>query len=609
MDDQHESQYRGPPDQPQWNTIDRSVQVTYGLPGSNGLGLPGDQLQWSTPGKHSFSKHLLQVGNQLSQPKTFPKTQPKSTISRLQELREDLEGRDVEPVSNDLGLPGDRLQWSTPGGHSFGKHFLHVGNRLSQPKASTGTQPKSTIGRLQELRKDLAERDVEPVSNISSFMAAVADVNPPFKPRTLHRPWSISAGHGAHGAVEVHRYVPSRNFDVFNDSSSLKLLAYEPDPKRTGHYYAVKRLALLEPESKGKSTQSRRNSYALLADELRILAHPDLRGHPNIIYLFGLSHTPARGGIDSAEPNLVLQEGDCGDLYSFYRDVDMRFDRHTLIEVKLSLCFDIACGIEALHRHGVVHCDLKPQNILIRRRFGRDKPVQKCSSEIEAGQVALQSLKGGSPFVAMLADFGGSIITADHQTSDKVHLKVFTPLWCAPECYSTDPIAKDLLPRVDIYSAGLIFAFIFLEGRDIFTQVVERGMMHQHDTTLDRATVRFKKQSGAALSLALEQVRDFEASVFGLTATGQRLYLSRHQMYPPVVSDIFASILTLALQTDPSKRVADATDLLEPWHRVLQGDFHVKHSLHYSQPAAFRSFAAGSLGGKDYFRQGKTCAR
>lgn len=294
--------------------------------------------------------------------------------------------------SEHRGLPGDQLQWSTV---SRGRRVILgvSGNRPSQPASS--------LRRLTELHEALAERNAEPVTSISSFMAAVAVVDPPFKPRTLHRPWSISAGHGAHGAVEVHRYVPGRNFNVFNDSSSLKLLAYEPDPKRTGQYYAVKRLTSLDSALEGKVAQSKanfkRNPYALLADELRILAHPDLRGHPNIVYLFGVSHTPSRGSVDSAEPNLVLQEGDCGDLYSFYRDVDMRFNRHTLIEVKLSLCFDIASGIEALHRHGVVHCDIKPQNILVRRRSGRDQSVMRCESEIEAGQVALQSLMGRSP--------------------------------------------------------------------------------------------------------------------------------------------------------------------------------------------------------------------
>lgn len=591
MGDQHQSVYPDLPDQMQWNTIDQTSRIKHdGLPrtgtglsaGSEHFGLPGDQLQWTSVLQSSRVKYEA----------IFKSESPETRLSMHDHL------------------PGDQVRWNSLSKSSRAVFGL-PGVKSSQIETFLPHQ-RLKIKQFTRLHTRLSERTAEPVTSISSFMAAVTVLNPPFKPRTLHRPWSISAGHGAHGAVEVHRYVRGRNFNVFNDTSSLKLLVYEPDPKRTGDYYAVKRLASLDPsleqEATPGKTKPKRNPYALLAEELRILSHPDLHGHPNIVYLFGVSHTPSRGGVDSAEPNLVLQEGDCGDLYSFYRDVDMRFNRHTLIEVKLSLCFDIASGIEALHRHGVVHCDIKPQNILIRRRTGRDQPVMRCKSEIEAGQVALQSLMGRSPFVAMLADFGGSIIMAD-QTGDTAHVKVYTPHWCAPECYSHKPIVKNLLPRVDIYSAGLVFAFVFLEGRDIFSQVVERGLMHQYDTTLDHETVSSKKTSGAALALAKKEVREFETTVFGITATGQRLYISREQMYPSVVSDMFESILELALQVDPARRVANATDLLEPWHRALQGNFHVNNSLHYSQPDAFRLFASGKLGGKDYFRQGKTCAK
>ncbi|EJT69435.1 serine/threonine protein kinase [Gaeumannomyces tritici R3-111a-1] len=514
----------------------------------------------------------------------------------------------------------NRLRWSTAG--SFSSAPLGTSTaRLAAKRIQAATEKREN--ELAKLQERLADRSSHAATGIASFMAVVATIDPPFKPRTPHRPWSISAGHGAHGSVEVHRYVPGRNFNVFNDSSEIKLLAYEPDMTRTGDYYAVKRLASLDdsPASSSPSSpssSSRRNAFALLADELRILAHPDLRGHPNLVYLFGVSHTPSRGGSSATatgltEPNLVLQEGDCGDLYSFYRDVDMRFDRHTLPEVKLSLCFDIARGVEALHHHGVVHCDLKPQNILIRRRQGRNGAVLRCKSELEAGQVALDALVGKSPFVAMLADFGGSIIMADFPDNDRegtgIRPRVFTPRWCAPECHSRAEIPRALLPRVDIYSAGLIFAFIFLEGRDVFTQAVDRGAMHEHDVPLDDKTVRALKMSDRVLELAQEEVRGFETTAFGVTATGQRLYVSRHPCYHPAVADVFCAVLELALKTDAGARVENATDLLAPWHRALQGNFHVDNQLSYSQPEAFRAFASGRMGGKDYFSTGNVCAR
>ncbi|KAL6409931.1 serine/threonine protein kinase [Ilyonectria robusta] len=475
--------------------------------------------------------------------------------------------------------------------------------------------PRTEIGRgsakseLTLALRRLEERTAQPVTSIASFMAAVAVINPPFKPRTLHRPWSISAGQGSHGSVEVHRYVPGRNFNVFNDISPLKLRAYRPFMKKTGEYYAVKRLMrLMPPDEDTTRPVSRLNTFALLADELRILAHEDLRGHPNIVYLFGVSHMPPRSGYALAEPNLVLQEGDCGDLYSFYREADLRVRRQTLVEVKMSLCFDIACGLEALHLHGVVHCDLKPRNILIRRRHGRSRPIHSCKNVMEAGQVAIEALTGQGPFVAMLADFGGSVILSD-STSDTVRPKIWTPLWCAPECYSDTPISKTLLSRIDIYSAGLIFAFILLEGRDIFTQVVDRGRMHQYDIPMSPEVVRGLKLSGAAMALAKEAVQDFETARFGITADDRRIYLMRNQMYPLVLSNIFHDILELALQVDPLRRVEGATDLLEPWVRALQGNFHVDNLLDYSQPELFRSFASGRLEGSDHFKAAKVCAR
>jgi serine/threonine protein kinase len=474
------------------------------------------------------------------------------------------------------------------------------------PRNENGRESTASDSELSQLLKKLELRSALPVTSMSSFMAAVSIIDPPFKLRTRHRPWSISAGQGAHGSVEVHRYVPGRNFNVFNDSSPLKLVAYNPYPKRTGEYYAVKRLL---PHDEEKTPTSRGpNRFALLANELRILAHGDLRGHPNIVFLFGVSHMPPRSGPNLAEPNLVLQEGDCGDLFSFYRESDLGFNRQKLVEIKMSLLFDITCGLAALHRHGVVHCDLKPQNILIRRRNGRDTDIHPVKSEMEAGQVAIEALIGQSTFVAILADFGGSLIVSDH-TGNTVRPDVWTPLWGAPELYTSTPISKDLLPRTDIYSAGLIFAFILLEGRDIFTKVIHRGRMHQYDVTMSKDDVCAQKVSGEALGLAKAAVADFQVMLFDVTADGNRIYESMNTMYHPAQVGIFNNILELALQLDPSRRVRDATDLIGPWAQALQENSHVRNYVHYPQQGTFNSYYSGKAGGRDYFRKPRVCAR
>jgi serine/threonine protein kinase len=460
---------------------------------------------------------------------------------------------------------------------------------------------------LSQLLQQLENRNSAPVTSISSFMALVTVVNPPFKPRTLHRPWSISAGTGQFGAVEVHRYVPKRNFDVFNDKSPIKLNAYEPDGRRTGDYYAVKRLTTFS-ETESTSLKPGPNPFAQLADELRILGHKDLHGHPNLLFLFGVSHSPSRSQSCLAEPNLVLQEGDCGDLHSFYRDSDLRFNQHTLVETKMSICFDISVGLEAMHHHGVVHCDLKPKNILIRRRNGRRSMVSRFNSESEAAEVAVNALVGQSPFIAVLADFGGSLIFSD---TDAVSMrsKVWTPFWSAPECYARVPISKGLLPKIDIYAAGLIFAFIILEGQDIFTRIVERGERHSQDVTMDSAAVKELKLADGVLKLAKEQVQNFESSFFALYADGHREYKNREIMYAPPQIRIFHALLETSLHADPARRVSNATNMLNPWKEALRSNFHLANNLFYSQPALFRSYRDGSRGPVKYFEQAKTCVK
>jgi hypothetical protein len=161
---------------------------------------------------------------------------------------------------------------------------------------------------LTQLLRRLELRSSAPVTSISSFMALVTVLDPPFKPRTLHRPWSISAGNGQFGSVEVHRYVPGRNFDVFNNKSPIKLKAYQPDARRTGDYYAVKRLTSFS-ETESSVSESGPNPFGQFADELRVLTHQDLHGHPNLVFLFGISHSPSRSHSCLAEPNLASKKG------------------------------------------------------------------------------------------------------------------------------------------------------------------------------------------------------------------------------------------------------------------------------------------------------------
>jgi len=114
---------------------------------------------------------------------------------------------------------------------------------------------------------------------------------------------------------------------------------------------------------------------------------------------------------------------------------------------KQRLCLDICRGIEALHKYGIVHGDIKAQNVLI---FG----------DAENG------------FVAKLSDFGCSIILDTYSKSDendKVRMPGFSPPWNAPEALDSGlPISQ--LPQTDLYSLGLLIwrILVFHDPFNIF---------------------------------------------------------------------------------------------------------------------------------------------
>lgn len=176
--------------------------------------------------------------------------------------------------------------------------------------------------------------------------------------------------------------------------------------------------------------------------EITALCHPRLRGHPNVVNLLGW-------GISTLNwhkvPFIGLELANT-DLSSFLRNwTDVS------LAVKHYISLDIACAVDAIHEVGLVHGDLKPENVLM--------------------------FHESDHWVAKLADFGG----AANVGKDGVWEGRGTVGWRAPELrmlfeYGTR-LDRSVLDRIDVYSYGLMLWSIFLK----------EGGVVPHDENDDKA--------------------------------------------------------------------------------------------------------------------------
>ncbi len=162
-----------------------------------------------------------------------------------------------------------------------------------------------------------------------------------------------------------------------------------------------------------------------------------LASHPNIV-------TVHDGGLTEDErPYLIMEYlggGTLGDLVADGTPLPVeRVLRHGV---------ELAGALESAHRNGIVHGDVKPQNVLLGR----------------SGQ-------------AVLSDFGIARIAAGTTSRS---LSVFTPLHAAPEMFD----GVRVTPRADVYGLGSTL-FQLLDGRPAVGEPTESPLVIVRRVALD----------------------------------------------------------------------------------------------------------------------------
>lgn len=147
--------------------------------------------------------------------------------------------------------------------------------------------------------------------------------------------------------------------------------------KCEGKVVAIKRIRLNDNGKELERRHFQRRLQAILR-EILIMCHPPLSHHPNIISLLGYGWSVEEQRLS---PFISLEFASNGSLRAFMKE------RQHSIRSKLILIGDVGTGLMALHKCGIVHGDLKAENVVVFHTL--DRP---------------------SMSIAKVSDFGHSII-------------------------------------------------------------------------------------------------------------------------------------------------------------------------------------------------------
>lgn len=162
---------------------------------------------------------------------------------------------------------------------------------------------------------------------------------------------------------------------------------------------AVKHIRLEDTTTGDGKNAFQKRLHSVLR-EISIMHHSPLAHHPNIIDLYGYGWRLQEW---RPAPYIILEFGDQGSLRNYLRN-----SRSLSLRAKLIFAGDVACGLMALHQCGVIHGDVKLDNVIVFPSF--DRP---------------------SGCIAKICDFGHSLLL---ESDSERQLKYFgTTLLVCPE--------------------------------------------------------------------------------------------------------------------------------------------------------------------------------
>jgi eukaryotic-like serine/threonine-protein kinase len=288
-----------------------------------------------------------------------------------------------------------------------------------------------------------------------------------------------------------------------------------------GRYQVITRVA-----SGGMGEVYRAHDAVLARDVALKVLHQNLAGDRGFVERF---RREARAAAILNHPNIVgvYDWGSTDNTYfmimEFVHGVNLRtllaeFGRLEPAQV-VEVCLQVLAALDHAHGHGIVHRDVKPENILI----ARDGTVK-------------------------VADFGLARAYADSYVSQAEGTVTGTVQYLAPEQIQGEPAD----PRTDLYALGVVM-FELLTGRPPFAGETSLGIAYQHLTSRVPAPSTVAPSVPVALDRAVLMATERDRDRRPASSRGLRDELIRVMPELPPA----APIRDLAAQVPPADRIPE----------------------------------------------------
>ncbi|KAF4631421.1 hypothetical protein G7Y89_g6708 [Cudoniella acicularis] len=277
----------------------------------------------------------------------------------------------------------------------------------------------------------------------SAFLNLLGRLNLPVLGRSRNRDAQdvVFVGQGTSFVVTQALVILTRKQGFLNErESDTSKLGEALQPKA----FVTKRIVPKPSQAVEDSRQ-----LAAITNEVRVLANESVRNAKCIVRLLGVAwdEVPTAGRY---WPRLLLEAADYGALGDFLANSsDAR-----MWYVRMELLLDVLDGLKSLHFGGISHCDLKLENTLVFRGNGAE---HDDSSSFK--------------YRAKLCDFGFAIIQGDYEERSSFSVRLGTEPWNAPELMGETEARTADLPKADIYSFGLLFSRVVLQGGNPFGEL------------------------------------------------------------------------------------------------------------------------------------------